>query len=67
MSIVIETCPNCGAVIHDEVVATLPPIPRKVCYQCGWRHELPRETIEYRPFGGNATKLADGGRNGGIL
>lgn len=67
MSIVIETCPRCGAAIHDEVLATFPPIPCKVCWRCGWRHELPRETIEYRPFGGNAAELEKDKCNGGAM
>lgn len=67
MSIVIETCPRCGAVLHDEMIATLPPILCKVCCSCGWRHELPRETIEYKPFEENATELARGKSNGRIL
>lgn len=65
--IVFETCPRCGAVLQNEVIFVVPPIPRKVCYECGWHHELPRETIEYRPFGGNAAELGKGKSNGGIL
>ena len=57
MSIVIETCPRCGAVIRDEMIATLPPIPRKACPGCGWRNELPRETLEYKSFDENVAEI----------
>lgn len=34
--IVIETCPKCGGDLFEEVICTYPPIPRKVCGNCGW-------------------------------
>lgn len=34
--IIIETCPKCGHDLQDEVICTYPPIPRKVCWNCGW-------------------------------
>ena len=51
--IIIETCPKCGHDLHDEVVGTYPPIPRKVCGNCGWSWEGESEQIVRVPFGGN--------------
>lgn len=53
MAIIIETCPKCGAVLHDIVLTTYPPIPKKECFSCGWSWTGEPEEIEYRPFGGN--------------
>ena len=33
--IVIETCPKCGHDLQNTVICTYPPIPRKVCWNCG--------------------------------
>ena len=51
--IVIETCPKCGSDLRDEVICTYPPIPRKVCWNCGWSWTGEREKIKRVPFGGN--------------
>lgn len=51
--IIIETCPKCGHDLHDEVICTYPPIPRKVCWNCGWSWEGKPEKIIRVPFGGN--------------
>ena len=51
--IIIETCPKCGHDLIDEVICTYPPIPRKVCHNCGWSWEGEREEIVRVPFGGN--------------
>ena len=51
--IIIETCPKCGHDLHDEVVCTYLPIPRKVCGNCGWSWEGESEQIVRVPFGGN--------------
>lgn len=53
MAIIIETCPKCGHDLHDLVIATFPPIPRKECWQCGWCWEGEPEKIIRVPFGGN--------------
>lgn len=50
MSILIETCPKCGAELQNIVIATFPPIPQKKCFKCGWRWEGKPEKIEYRQF-----------------
>lgn len=50
MSILIETCPNCGAELQNIVIATFPPIPKKQCYHCGWSWEGKPEKVEYRAF-----------------
>lgn len=52
--IIIETCPKCGHDLHDEVICTNPPIPRKVCYSCGWTWEGEPERVVRVPFGGNS-------------
>lgn len=51
---IIETCPKCGHDLRDEIIATYPPIPRKVCYNCGWSWEGQPEQIVRVPFGGNS-------------
>lgn len=51
--IIIETCPKCGFDLHDEVICTYPPIPRKVCGNCGWSWTGEPEKIVRVPFGGN--------------
>lgn len=38
--IIIETCPKCGHDLQDEVICTYPPIPRKVCWNCGWTNKM---------------------------
>ena len=54
MAIIIETCPRCGHDLTNEVICTYPPIPRKVCYGCGWYWEGEREEVIRQPFGGNS-------------
>lgn len=51
--IVIETCPKCGCDLHEEVICTYPPIPRKACWNCGWSWTGEPEKIVRVPFGGN--------------
>ena len=48
--IIIETCPKCGGDLRDEVICTYPPIPRKVCSNCGWSWEGEQEKIVRVPF-----------------
>ena len=55
--IVIETCPKCGHDLRDEVICTYPPIPRKVCWNCGWSWTGEPEKITRVPFGGNTDTL----------
>ena len=57
--IVIETCPKCGNDLRDEVICTYPPIPRKVCWNCGWSWTGEREKIKRVPFGGNTNTFTD--------
>lgn len=57
MAIIIETCPKCGHDLHDLVIATYPPIPRKECWSCGWSWEGEPEEVIRMPFGGNGLKL----------
>lgn len=51
--IVIETCPECGHDLLDEVLCTYPPIPKKVCTRCGWSWTGKREEIVRVPFDRN--------------
>ena len=57
--IVVETCPKCGHDLHDEVICTYPPIPRKVCWNCGWSWTGKPEKITRVPFGGNTNNFTD--------
>lgn len=52
--IIIETCPKCGHDLHDVVLASFPPIPKKECFNCGWSWIGEREEIVRVPFGGNS-------------
>ena len=51
--IIIETCPECGHDLLDEVLCTYPPIPKKVCTKCGWSWVGKREEIVRVPFDRN--------------
>ena len=55
--IVVETCPKCGHDLQDEVICTYPPIPRKVCWNCGWSWTGKPEKITRVPFSGNTDTL----------
>ena len=57
--IIIETCPKCGNDLRDEVICTYPPIPRKVCWNCGWSWTGEREKITRVPFGGNTNTFTE--------
>ena len=57
--IFIETCPKCGHDLLDEVICTYPPIPRKVCSNCGWSWTGKPEKITRVPFGGNTNTFTD--------
>lgn len=46
----IYTCPNCGGDLHDIMLACNPPIHQKVCHNCGWSYEDPREEVIRVPF-----------------
>ena len=48
--IVIETCPKCGGNLGTLVIATYPPIPKKMCMSCGWYWEGKVEKIVRIPF-----------------
>ena len=57
--IVVETCQKCGHDLQDEVICTYPPIPRKVCWNCGWSWTGKPEKITRVPFGGNTNNFTD--------
>ena len=50
--IIIETCPVCGHDLQDLVLTTYPPIPKKMCFNCGWSWTGKREEVVRLPFGG---------------
>lgn len=54
MSILVETCPKCGADLMDIVLASYPPIPQKRCMCCGWSWTGKAEKIVRRPFNEDA-------------
>ena len=51
--IIIETCSKCGGDLLNEVIDIYPPIPRKVCCNCGWSWTGEPEKITRVPFGDN--------------
>ena len=57
--IIIETCPKCGHDLQDVVICTYPPIPRKVCWNCGWSWTGKPEKITRVPFGGNTNTFTE--------
>lgn len=46
---IVETCPECGRDLSNEVICNYPPIHRKICYYCGWHWEK-QEEIKRVPF-----------------
>lgn len=48
--IIIETCPECGHDLMDEVITTYPPIPQKKCYNCGFTWTGTQEEVIRVPF-----------------
>ena len=59
MAIIIETCPECGHDLIDEMICTNPPIPRKFCPNCGWRWEGKRDEVFKIRFGENMIDSED--------
>ena len=59
MAIIIETCPKCGHDLHDAILASNPPIPKKVCWNCGWSWTGDTEEVVRIPFGGNSLELEE--------
>ena len=57
--IIIETCPKCGHGLRDEMICTYPPIPRKVCWNCGWSWTGKPEKIIRVPLGSFPDKKCD--------
>lgn len=51
--IIIETCPKCGHDLHDLMLASFPPIPKKECFNCGWSWTGERKEVVRVPFGGS--------------
>ncbi len=49
MSIIIQTCPECGSDLEHVVFTTYPPIEAWRCHKCGWEHRY-QETIKRVPF-----------------
>lgn len=59
MSIIIETCPVCGHDLHDVMLATFPPIPKKECWHCNWSWTGEPEKVVRVPFGQNSDLIID--------
>lgn len=59
MAIIIETCPKCGHDLHDVMLLSNPPIPKKECFNCGWSWTGEQEQVIRRPFGGNSLVVDD--------
>ena len=59
MAIIIETCPECGHDLIDEMICTNPPIPRKFCPNCGWRWEGKQDEVIKIRFGENMIDSED--------
>ena len=59
MAIIIETCPKCGHDLRNETVCTYPPIPRRVCYECGWVWEGAPEQVLKVPFCDDSVHYTD--------
>ena len=53
MPIIIETCPKCGQDLISMTIATYPPIPKKLCQNCGWSWTGEMEQIKRVPFNPN--------------
>lgn len=49
MSIIIQTCPECGADLEHMVLPTYPPIKAWRCTKCKWEY-IQREKIKRVPF-----------------
>ena len=56
---IIETCPECGYDLFNEVICTYPPINCKVCYHCGWRWEEKQEEVKRIPFQPDITRISN--------
>lgn len=56
---IIETCPKCGHDLHDVMLASFPPIPKKECWNCGWSWTGEPEEVIRMPFGGNSLIVGD--------
>lgn len=56
---IIETCPECGRDLSNEVICTYPPIHCKVCYHCGWRWEEEQEEVKRVPFQPDTTRKSN--------
>lgn len=51
MSIIIYTCPKCGADTDEYMIATYPPIYKRVCTKCDWSYQEKQQPQEIRiPF-----------------
>lgn len=48
--IIIETCPECGADLYEDVIDTYPPIKTKRCTKCHWKWTEPPEEVVRVPF-----------------
>lgn len=59
MTIIIETCPECGHDLIEEMIYTNPPIPRKFCPNCGWHWEGKQDEVIKIRFSDSEDKTMD--------
>lgn len=46
---IIETCPECGSDLMNEILMTYPAIEVWRCYKCGWSYSKQEEVVRV-PF-----------------
>jgi len=46
---IIETCPECGSDLGNEILLTYPPRKAWRCYKCGWSYSEQEEVVRV-PF-----------------
>jgi len=42
---IIQTCPDCGADLEQQILTSNPPKRKVRCPMCGWEHTETEETI----------------------
>ena len=49
---IVELCPKCHGRLMDIMLTSNPPIPKKVCVECGWSWTGRAPKVKYVVFGG---------------
>lgn len=55
----IETCPICGHDLVDVSLTSLPVIPKKSCFNCGWSWTGKPEEVARIPFAEGREKMVE--------